>query len=107
RLIALNKVDLVETRPRGAPDIIVNDLPNEYGVPNHAPDGELVDNHDILTGSNRSGRLYDPDWSHTCHDWTSAVGGDGRPRVGHSWTRAGGGGLVGPGGGPFGGDIPD
>jgi hypothetical protein len=103
RLIAQNRTDLVETRPKGAPDVISNDLPNEDGVPNHAPDGELVDNHDILTGSDRSGRLYKPDWSHTCHDWTSAVGSDGRPRVGHSWTRVGGGG----GGGPFGGAITD
>jgi hypothetical protein len=107
RLIALDKVGLVETRPKGAESLISNDLPNEDGVPNHAPDGTLVDNHDILTGSDRAGRLYHPDWSHTCHDWTSAVGSDGRPRVGHSWTRVGGVGPMGPppdGGRPFLGD---
>ena len=27
------------------------------------------------------------DWGSTCHDWTSAVGSDGQPRVGHSWPR--------------------
>jgi hypothetical protein len=103
RLIALDKAGLVETRPKGAEALIAEDLPNEDGVPNHAPDGTPVDNHDILTGSDRAGRLYSSDWSHTCHDWTSAVGGDGRPRVGHSWTRAGG-----VGGGPVGGPVfPD
>jgi hypothetical protein len=128
RLVALTREDLVQTRPRGAEASIAEDLPNEDGVPNHAPDGVLVDNHDILTGSDRSGRLYNPDWSHTCHDWTSAVGSDGQPRVGHSWTRAGGisgggpvgtvrpdfpdggrpPGMGGPGGPPFmGGDFPD
>jgi hypothetical protein len=90
RLIALNRADLVAVRPAGAEPLIAHDLPNEDGVPNHAPDGTLVDNHDILTGSDRNGRLYGSDWSHTCHDWTSAVGSDGKPRVGHSWTRAGG-----------------
>jgi hypothetical protein len=67
--------------------LIVNDLPNEDGVPNHAPDGQKVDNHDILTGSDQFGRLYSMNWSATCHDWTSKVGRDGQPRVGHSWPR--------------------
>jgi hypothetical protein len=105
RLIALDKVGLVEARPKGAESLIAHDLPNEDGVPNHAPDGTLVDNHDILTGSDRAGKLYRPDWSHTCQDWTSAVGSAGRPRVGHSWTRMGG---IGPSGPPFtGGVLPD
>ena len=86
RLVAKNKADLVQTRPKGDP-LIVNDLPNEDGVPNHAPDGQKVDNHDILTGSDAKGRLYSTDWSATCHDWTSKVGSDGQPRVGHSWPR--------------------
>jgi hypothetical protein len=98
RLVALNRADLIETRPKGADMLIAHDLPNEDGVPNHAPDGTLVDNHDILTGTGSSGRLYSEDWGVTCHDWTSAVGGDGRPRVGHSWTRAGGVNGEGPGG---------
>jgi hypothetical protein len=55
-------------------------------VPNHAPDGQKVDNHDILTGSDGRGLLYG-DWRSTCHDWTSKVGKDGQPRVGHSWPR--------------------
>jgi hypothetical protein len=88
RLVAQTRADLMNTRPLGADPTIVDDLPNEDGVPNHAPDGELVDNHDILTGSDAVGRLYKPDWSVTCHDWTSSVGSDGRPRVGHSWPRS-------------------
>jgi hypothetical protein len=92
RLIALNPTDLAQTRPSGADPAILNDLPNEDGVPNHAPDGMAqVDNHDILTGSSATGTLYKSDWSVTCHDWTSAVGSDGKPRVGHSWPRSGGG----------------
>ena len=97
RVVALSKADLAQTRPRGADSLIVNDLPNEDGVPNHAPDGVRVDNHHILTGSDGTGRLYRSDWSVTCHDWTSSVGSDGRPRVGLSWPRGVGG--PGPGGG--------
>jgi hypothetical protein len=113
RVVALNKTDLGQTRPVGADPLIANDLPNEDGVPNHAPDGSQVDNHDILTGSDATGKLYRTDWSVTCHDWTSAVGSDGKPRVGHSWPRGAGGpggGMVprggggrAPGGGPGGG----
>jgi hypothetical protein len=87
RLVAATKDDLLHDRPAGADPIIADDLPNEDGVPNHAPDGEQVDNHDILTGTNDQGQLYANDWSATCHDWTSSVGADGRPRVGHSWPR--------------------
>jgi hypothetical protein len=91
RLVAKNKADLAQTRPNG--DLrIVDDLPNEDGVPNQAPDGQKVDNHDVLTGSDSMGRLFSTNWSATCHDWTSKVGSDGQPHVGHSWPR-----RVGPG----------
>lgn len=100
RLVAQNKTDLATTRPTGAESAIINDLPNEDGVPNHAPDGVMqLDNHDVLTGSSATGTLYSTDWSVTCHDWTSSQGADGRPRVGHSWPRMGGGGGTRPGGG--------
>ena len=103
RLVAPTLADLMNTRPQNGDPAIVDDLPNEDGVPNHAPDGELVDNHDILTGSDRIGRLYKNDPAVTCQDWTSAVGSAGRPRVGHSWPRGLGdfGGLFGDGGFPF------
>ncbi|HKP60321.1 MAG TPA: hypothetical protein VJV78_26530 [Polyangiales bacterium] len=97
RLVAMNKTDLLQSRPRGADPMIINDLPNEDGIPNQAPDGMKVDNHDILTGTNNMGRLFNTDWAYTCHDWTSAVGRDGTPRVGHSWPRMGGGGPRGGG----------
>ena len=100
RLVAQNKANLGQTRPAGADPAIINDLPNEDGVPNHAPEGATqVDNHDILTGSSATGTLYGTDWSSTCHDWTSSTGADGRPRVGHSWPRMGGSGPRGPSGG--------
>jgi hypothetical protein len=98
RLVAENKTELAQTRPRGADANIINDLPNEDGVPNQKPDGTTaLDNHDILTGSGSSGLLYSNDWSTTCHDWTSKVGADGTPRVGHSWPRMDGDGMHGGG----------
>jgi hypothetical protein len=105
RVVALNLADLVQQRPRGADPAIANDLPNEEGIPNHNPDGTgNVDNHDFLTGTNPSGTLYSQDWGSTCHDWTSIVGSDGRPRCGHTWpTGGGGGGMGGRGDGGMGG----
>jgi hypothetical protein len=97
RLVAMNKDDLAQPRPRGADPAIINDLPNEDGVPNHNPDGSgNVDNHDMLTGTSAIGMLYSTDWSATCHDWTSSVGTDGRPRCGHTWPTggSGGGGVI-------------
>ncbi len=87
RLVAQNKTNLIQRRPVGADPAIADDLPNEDGIPNHAPMGTLLDNHDVLTGTGADGRLYSYDWSSTCHDWTSSVGADGRPRTGHSWPR--------------------
>ena len=98
RVLALKKADLMAARPTSADPAIINDFPNEDGVPNHAPDpgkGQ-VDNHDMLTGSNTEGKLYAA--SATCLDWTGNKGDtatEGKPRVGHSWPRGGGGG---PGG---------
>jgi len=87
RLVAMTKADLMTPRPTGADPAIVNDLPNEDGVPNMRPDGTEVDNHDTLTGANETGQLYSSDWAYTCRDWTSSVGGDGTPQCGHSWPR--------------------
>lgn len=103
RLVAANKADLGQTRPLGADPAIINDLPNEDGVPNHDPDGSGdVDNHDTLTGSNATGQLYSSDPNVTCNDWTSKES-SGAPRVGHSWPRASGPGM---GGGRGGGSAP-
>lgn len=97
RLVATNKDDLAQERPAGADDAIVDDLPNEDGVPNHAPDstGE-VDNHDVLTGTGEAGKLFSTDAGYTCNDWTSAEGKAGQPHCGHSWPRRGGPGGGGP-----------
>lgn len=102
RLLAASKADVMSERPVGADPAIVNDFPNEDGVPNHRPDPTQpeVDNHDTLTGTNENGQLYDP--SATCLDWTANSGNqrvEGYPRVGHSWPRFGGPGGGGPGGG--------
>jgi hypothetical protein len=92
RLVAMTKADLLNTRPKGADPAIINDLPNEHGVPNHAPDpgkGQ-VDNHDMLTGTNAQGMLYRMDKASTCNDWTSKAA-SGKPWCGHAWPRRGSG----------------
>ncbi|MBN1606744.1 MAG: hypothetical protein JW940_08925 [Polyangiaceae bacterium] len=82
RTVALTKDDLLSERPGNCDAEIVNDLPNEYGVPNHDPDGTgQVDNHDVLTGSDADGRYAGA--QATCNDWTSV--GSGRPQLGHAW----------------------
>jgi hypothetical protein len=102
RTFALRKADLPFFRPTSADTAIKFDFPNEDGVPNHAPDGTIVDNHDTLTGSNALGQVYSgglyPNEKATCLDWTSKQGDravDGRPRVGHSWPRTAGPGMDG------------
>lgn len=90
RLVAANLADLLGARPTGADPVIVNDLPNEDGVPNHQPvaASPAVDNHDVLTGSTVAGLLDAASMGNTCNDWTSKVGSTGKPRVGHSWVAA-------------------
>lgn len=98
RLIAEDLAGLMGSRPAGH-EQAVNDLPDECGVPLT----RLGDAHDVVTGSNREGRLFDPDPESTCHDWTSDdpnVGAGGatgiqaamrsKLRCGHSFPRAGG-----------------
>jgi hypothetical protein len=108
RLVARDKTDLPQMRPRNADPQIINDLPNEDGVPNRRPDGQAVDNHHVLTGSDERGQLYRSDPHATCNDWTkSARDVADAPRVGLSWPRAmafgGAGGGPRPGGGRPGG----
>jgi hypothetical protein len=92
RLVAANQLDLLQTRPRGADPAIINDLPNESGIPNHldgAPGctgNRCPDNHDVLTGTNEQGMLRSPDLASTCNDWTNKER-NGRPWCGHSWPR--------------------
>jgi hypothetical protein len=92
RLVAASKSDLLQTRPSGADPAIVDDLPNETGLPNHldgAPGcsgNACPDNHDTLTGSKANGTW---DGGGTCDDWTSTTA-KGAPRVGHSWPAGSG-----------------
>jgi hypothetical protein len=92
RLLSPSKAMMLGIRPAGGDPTIMNDFPNEDGVPNHNPDGTgAVDNHDFLTGANASGGLYAANAN--CLDWTANAGNkpvEGRPRVGHSWPRGGG-----------------
>lgn len=86
RIVAMNVSALLNTRPEGADPIIVNDLPNEFGAPNHAPNPSAgpVDNHHVLTGSGTDGRLYQGSVNGTCDNWEATTNA-GRPRVGFSW----------------------
>ena len=86
--------DLLNDRPNGADEVIVNDLPNEYGIPNRNPDGTGdVDNHDVLTGSTPEGTV---DSGATCNDWTSSSADSGSPRIGHAFPRSMGGEMGAP-----------
>jgi hypothetical protein len=92
RRVADDKEGLVATRPLAADPQIVDDLPNEDGLPNHLDagpecqaDNSCRDNHDILTGSDDKGRLVPG----TCEDWTSLTA-PGQPMVGHSWPAQSG-----------------
>lgn len=86
RLVAMTKDDLLQPWPRGADPAIIYDLPNEFGVPNHNPDGTgNVDNHNTLTGTGADGKVIGTDWALTCHDWTTKVGTGGTPRIGFTW----------------------
>jgi len=96
RVVSMSKELLMaDWRPSDADPAIKFDLPNEYGVPNHAPDGIIVDNHDTLTGSGPDGHLVTMEgappalWA-TCQDWTSAEPTGGTPVCGHTWPRGGG-----------------
>ena len=88
RIVAMNKAALLYPRPMGADAAIVNDLPNEFGIPNQRPDLSMpaVDNHHFLTGSTTMGKLYGA--TSTCNDWT-ALTGAGRPRIGFSFPEGG------------------
>ena len=88
RLFTMNKAGLLKTRPQGADPIIVNDFPNEDGVPNHNPDGTGdIDNHNFLTGSTTEGVLDGMNLADTCQDWTSSAANGGKPRCGVTWPR--------------------
>jgi hypothetical protein len=88
RLVSMTRSGLLQTRPEGADPAILNDLPNEDGVPNHNPGAGIIDNHNVLTGSKADGTLDAQGLTATCQDWTSAASSGGRPRCGVSWPRS-------------------
>ena len=93
RLVASDLTQLLKDRPGDADLAIKNDLPNEFGSPNHCAGGMCADNHQVLTGTGPDGALYSgttPATDATCNDWTSAEA-SGHPRSGHSWPRTGSG----------------
>jgi hypothetical protein len=99
RQVASTLAQLLMDRPGDADPAIKNDLPNEFGIPNHmdgAPGctgSACPNNHQILTGTGADGALFatlTPVTDSTCGDWTSKEAA-GRPRSGHSWPRTGSG----------------
>jgi hypothetical protein len=115
RVVSMDLASLVgSNRPGGADPAIRDDLPNEFGIPNHSADapgcaGDCPDNHQVLTGTNCIGELYTgggtgiipdctgvtppnnaPNPAFTCNDWTSKEE-EGDPWCGHSWPRKGSG----------------
>jgi hypothetical protein len=88
RPFAMNKAALRSPRPVGCDPVIINDFPNEDGVPNHDPGTGIIDNHNTLTGSNTMGMLDSRGLTATCQDWTSKEANGGKPRCGVSWPRA-------------------
>jgi hypothetical protein len=94
RLVSNTKTDLLNDRPNGEA-AIKNDLPNEYGVPNHRPDPNKanVDNHQFVTGSTTQGTLFSSTkvtgLDATCQDWTSKEAKGGKPYCGLSWPKTG------------------
>ena len=87
-----------EGRPRGADPQLAAMFTGENGE--RIRDNLDEDNHDVLTGSDRAGRLFDDGENGataTCEDWTSKTrrGDPGNPMatggqvpVGHSWPRS-------------------
>jgi hypothetical protein len=85
----MTKANLLQARPQGADPAIINDFPNETGVPNQTPDGtgKMHDNHATLTGSGPQGTLWTTGLAGTCQDWTNATAAGGKPHVGYTFPR--------------------
>mgnify|MGYP003632091246 CR=1 FL=1 len=93
RLVASGLAGLAGARPDGDAQS-VQDLPDECGV----PISFLGDAHDVVTASDRDGRLASTNLESTCNDWTTSDGtvgstgggGGGSDRsvmCGHSFPR--------------------
>jgi hypothetical protein len=122
RVVSMTLESLIGgNRPGGADQAIRDDLPNEFGIPNHAADapgcsgGDCPDNHQVLTGTNCLGELYTgggsvggqneitsdctkftpPDDPVVNAEYTcndwTSKAAAGKPWCGHSWPRQGSG----------------
>ena len=96
RVVATNLAGLTSADRPAGDAVISADLPNELGEPNHSAGGVTMDNHDVLTGSDKTGKLHA---NPNCEDWTtitSTAGGGGAggfssgPMAGHSWPASSG-----------------
>ena len=88
RLIANDLTGLMQVRPDGDAQT-VGSLPDETGTPVKLDkNGNEVDSHDVLTGSDSDGMLRGDSPEDTCGDWTSAAAGNnGDVWIGHAWPR--------------------
>ena len=77
-LLAADLNDLIQERPQGE-STFADDLPNEYGIPLT----EYGDCHDVVTASDKDGRLM----GSTCNDWTDSTSSSNGPQYGHSFPR--------------------
>lgn len=122
RVVSMTLESLIGTnRPGGADQAIRDDLPNEFGIPNHGADapgcsgGDCPDNHQTLTGTNCLGELYmgggsvggQNEITSDCSKFTppnnpvpnaeytcndwTSKEAGGKPWCGHSWPRQGSG----------------
>jgi len=94
----LMPADAADGRPSGATPELAAMFTVETGE--RVRSSTQIDNHDVLTGSNRQGRLFDDGEEGriaTCDDWTSTsvrgtpgngFGDGGQVPVGHSWPRS-------------------
>jgi hypothetical protein len=87
RLIAMNRAGLLAAnRPQGDAQA-VSDLVDEKG--RGRPTAQPNDTHDVITGTNRQGRVATTNRANTCQDWTAASG-TGSIQLGHSWPAGSG-----------------
>jgi hypothetical protein len=87
RLLSTNLTGLTSADRPAGDALIASDLPNETGEPNHNAGGVEMDNHDVLTGSDKTGRL---NANPNCENWTTTTTGSGTggakgPMAGHAW----------------------
>ncbi len=87
RLISMNKAGLLAANRPAGDSQAVNDLADENGE--GRPKTQPNDTHDVITGTDRTGKLRARTMADTCNDWTSATT-RGTIGMGHSWPAGSG-----------------